>query len=75
MLLTGMVLYIDDYLLIDDVIEFVGSSYVLFLHIIFLYAYDVVCFRSDVPITIVSMISLVTWDVTCRGWLGPTMVL
>ena len=40
----------------------------------FPYAYDVVCFRSDIPITIVPMISSVTWDVTCGGWLGPTMV-
>ena len=32
-------------------------------------------FRSDFPITIVLMISLVAWDVTRGGWLGPTMVL
>ena len=84
MLFTSMFLYIDDYHVIDDVIYFVGSSYALFLHIRFLYAYVVACyislclccsmFRSDVPITIVLMILSVTWDVTHGGWLGPMVV-
>ena len=53
--------------MIDDVIYFVGSSYVVILHVRFLYAYVVVCFRSDIPIMIVPMISSVAWDVTCGG--------
>ena len=55
-------------------LELLGSSYAIFWYVRFLYDYVVVCFRSDVPITIVSMIFLVTWDVTHGGWLGPTMV-
>ena len=47
----------------------------MLLHVIFLYAYVVACFRSDIPITIVSMISSMSWDVMCRGWLVPMMVL
>ena len=43
-------------------------------HVRFLYAHDVVCIRSDVPIMIVPMISSVIWDVMRGGWLGPTMV-
>ena len=43
-------------------------------HVRFLYAYDVACFRSDIPIMIVPMIFLVAWDVMLKGWLGPTMV-
>ena len=43
-------------------------------HVRFLYAYVVACFRSEIPIMIVPMISSVAWDVTHGGWLGPTMV-
>ena len=53
--------------MIDDVIYFVGSSYDIFLHVRFLYVYVVACFRSDIPIMIVPMISLVAWDIMCRG--------
>ena len=60
--------------MIDDVIYFVGPSYALFLHVRFLYAYVVAFFRSDIPITIVPMISLVAWDVMHGGWLQPKMV-
>ena len=69
---------------LGDVIYFGGSPYALFLHVRFLYAYVVACyislclcgsmFRSDIPITIVSMISSVALDVTREGWLGPMMV-
>ena len=54
--------------------ELLDFSYVIFWYVRFAYDYVVVCFRSDVPITIVSTILSVTWDVTHGGWLGPTMV-
>ena len=53
--------------MVDDVIYFVGSSYALLLHVRFLYAYVIVCFRSGIPIMIVPMISSVAWDVTRGG--------
>ena len=55
-------------------LELLGSSYVVFWYVRFLYDYVVVFFRCDIPITIVPMISSVTWDVMRGGWLGPTMV-
>ena len=53
--------------MIDDVIYFVGSSYVLLLHVRFLYAYEVAYFRSEITITIIPMISLVDWVVMHGG--------
>ena len=55
-------------------LELLGSSYAVFWYVRFLYDYVVVCFRHDIPITIVPMISSVTWDVMRGGQLGPTMV-
>ena len=73
-MIDDVFIYIDDYHVMDDVIYFVGSSYALFLHVRFLYVYVVACFRSDIPILILLMISSVSWDVTHGGWLGPMMV-
>ena len=54
-----------------------GASWFFLCRILVCWIYLWLCcsmFRCDIPISIVPMISSMTWDVTCGGWLGPTMV-